>query len=558
MLKKIVLYSCFSVLFLAAYSAIGQITGAGGDVYINPSEFTPTVKDAVKQSDLPEITDTVKKIEKINYTIQSSAITTKYKVEPIQQAKMVNEPLSKLYYSLVKFGFGNYTMPYGELFLNNLRSREAVYGMRYRHLSSRATLDKLGFSGFSDNELAAYGKKFYKKHTLSGDFNYTRNVVHFYGFPDSLFKGEDNDFTKQRFNIFDAKINLMSHYTDSTKINHDIHLNYYNIGDINNTFENNVYADGLIRAHVSGEKLNVFLSTDYYNLQSNHDTVSNFIMKVNPYFEAGGEKWKADIGVTAALDKFNGIDPKFYFYPRLNVHYNVYNNIVIPYAGLSGGLQKNSFRSYVSANPFVLSELQYKNTNNAFNVFGGLRGALSSNTSYDAKVTYGKYTNMPFFIINYDNFLSNRFNVIYDKATLLTVSGQLKYQFKEKLNITGKGNYYSYKTDSIAYAWHKPKFDITLSGLYNLKSKIIVKADLFYIGSQLAYQRTTDKAGNYKYEKAELKGIADINLGAEYRYSKMLSFFVNFNNIGNFRYYRWDRYPTQRFNAMVGVTFVPF
>ncbi len=528
--------------------------------FTNTSEFAPSIKDAVKQSDLPEINDSIKKIGNISYNIASFPITTKYEVSSIQPAKMVNEPLSKLYYGMLKFGFGNYTMPYGELFLNSLRSKEEVYGFRYKHLSSRATLQGLGFSGFSDNEAAVYGKKFYKKHTLSGDLNYTRNALNQYGYPDSLINQVDlaNDLTKQHFNTVEAKLNLVSHYTDSNKVNHNLHLNYYNLGDIHNTYENNVYADGLINTRVSGEQLNVFISSDYYNVKSNHDTLNNFIFKVNPYFEAKGEKWKADIGVAAALDKFTGTDPKFYFYPRLNVYYNVYNNIVIPYAGLSGGLDKNSFRSLTTSNPFVLSELDYNNTDNKFSAFGGLRGALSSKTSYDAKVSYGKYNNMPFFTVNYDDFLSNKYKVVYDNATLLNVNGQLKYQLKEKLNISAKGNYYSYKTDSMAYALYKPNFDITLSGIYNLKSKIIIKADVFYIGNQLTKQRITTAPNTYKYEKVELKGIADINLGAEYRYSKMLSFFVNFNNIGNFRYYRWDRYPTQRFNAMLGLTFVPF
>jgi hypothetical protein len=38
----------------------------------------------------------------------------------------------------------------------------------------------------------------------------------------------------------------------------------------------------------------------------------------------------------------------------------------------------------------------------------------------------------------------------------------------------------------------------------------------------------------------------------------MLGFFVQLNNIANQRYYKWDRYPSQRFNFMFGVTFVPF
>ncbi len=52
----------------------------------------------------------------------------------------------------------------------------------------------------------------------------------------------------------------------------------------------------------------------------------------------------------------------------------------------------------------------------------------------------------------------------------------------------------------------------------------------------------------------ELKGITDINIGAEYRYTKLLSGYLNFNNIGSFRYYRWNNYPLQRFNMMLGIT----
>ena len=56
----------------------------------------------------------------------------------------------------------------------------------------------------------------------------------------------------------------------------------------------------------------------------------------------------------------------------------------------------------------------------------------------------------------------------------------------------------------------------------------------------------------------QINGLVDVNLEAEYRYSKMLSFFVKANNIANQRYYRWERYPTQRFNFTIGLTFVPF
>ena len=550
-------------LFVAGNSLFAQ-TPAGGveDLSVTTiSTFEATIKDAVKQSDLPDIVDTVKRLKDQTLGIQSRVFETNYTAQEIQAAKMVNEPLSKLYYSQIKAGFGNYTMPYGELWINNLRSKEYVYGFHYRHLSARYTAKNQGFAGFSDNDVNLYGKKFYKKHVLSGDFNYYRNVNQFYGFPDSLIDKNDitNDFIKQRFHTFEGKLNLKSFFTDSASVNHDIHLNYYNYRDKFETAENNVFADGLLKTYVNKEKLNILISTDYYNTKSKNDTINDFIFRLTPYFEAGGEKWNVDLGLNIAADKFSDTSAKFYFYPKLNVDYNVYNNFIIPYAGVDGGLQKNSFRSLSTANPFVVSNPSYVNTHNSFNAYGGLRGVLSSKTSYDAKVTYSRYKNMAFFLINYDNFLSNKFKVVYNDASLLNVTGQIKYQLKEKINIIAKGNYYGYQLDSNAKAWHRPDFDITLSGIYNLKSKIVVKADLFYIGKQWALQQETNPITNVTTPKqVQLKGFADINLGAEYRYSKMLSFFVNFNNIGNVRYYRWDRYPTQSFNAMVGLTFVPF
>lgn len=545
-------------LLLLAFSSSAQVDE---NTVISDATINATIKEATKISDLPEINDTVSKLKDRQLGIQPRVVETKYVAPQIKAAKMVNEPLSKLYYSQIKAGFGNYTMPYGEIWINNLRSKEYVYGFHYRHLSAHYTAEDRGFAGFSDNDVNLYAKKFYKKHVLSGDLNYFRNVNNFYGYPDSLVEKNDitNNFSKQRFHTFEGKLNLKSFYTDSNSINHDIHLNYYNIHDNFETAENNIFADGLLKTFVNKEKLNILISADYYNTKGKTDTINDFIFRLTPWFQAGGEKWNVDLGLNVAIDEMTNQSTKFYFYPKLNVHYNIYNNFVIPYAGVTGGLEKNSFRSLTTTNPFIVSNPAYANTNNTYTAFGGLRGVLSSKTSYDAKVSYGKYKNMPFFLINYDNFLSNKFNVLYNDVTLLNVNGQLKYQLKEKINVIAKGNYYGYGgLDSGAYAWHKPDFDVTLSALYNLKSKIIVKADLFYIGKQWTKQVLTSASGVETVNTTQLKGFADINLGAEYRYSKMLSFFVNFNNIGNVRYYRWDRYPTQRFNAMIGLTFVPF
>ena len=523
------------------------------------SGFEAKIKDAVRQSDLPSISDTIKKIKIKEITILPKIIHTTYSAPPIAQAKLMNEPLSKLYYSYLKIGAGNYNSPLAEFYINNLRSKDYVYGLHFKHFSARYTTEGLGFSAFSDNELKTYVKKYYKKYTLSADFNYNRNVNHFYGYPDSLTKKFDESlaFRKQLFNTLEGKLNLKSYYTDSNKINHDIKLNYYNITDNFSSSENNIYAEGFLNTYVNKEKLNALVAVDYYNTKSVRDTTNNLIVRLNPYFEAGGKKWKVDVGLNLAADKFSDTTTKFYFSPKLNIHYDIYNNFIIPYAGLNGGLQKNSFRGFVTANPFIYSSQKYLNTFNLITVHTGIRGILSSKTSYDTKISYGTYKNIHFFLINYDDYFNNKFKVVYDDVDLLQVTGELKYQLKEKINVIARGNYYNYKLSSNSKAWHRPDFDINLSGTYNLKDKIIAKLDLFYIGKQWALQREW-KDGKSIDKAIQLDGFADINIGFEYRYSKMLSFFTNFNNIGNVRYYRWDRYPTQRFNAMIGVTFIPF
>ncbi|MHB8260887.1 MAG: TonB-dependent receptor [Bacteroidia bacterium] len=560
------------LLFASCFHAFAQ-NALGEEIFEQKSNFTPVIKDAaVKQTDQPDIVDTVKKITNVAYSTPGIPYKTSYQTSTIEPAKMVNEPLSKLYQSMLKVGFGNYTMPYADVFLNGLRSKDLAWGIRYNHLSSDAKFAGLGRTNFSDDNASLYVKKFYKKHTLSAEANYNRNAIHYYGFSDTVYNANSASNYQQVFQNFQGKLRLQSHYADTAKsINHDIHVNYYNYGDHYNTFENNVFADVLLTKHADKELFSVLASADYYNVHSSHDTINNIIARVNPSVAIGGEKWKANVGFEGVLDNFSATNSnfstngsKYYVYPRINIFYDVFQSIIIPYAGMDGGLTKNSYKSLSSINPFVLSNLAYKNTDNKYNLYGGLRGALSSNLSYDAKVLYGRYNNMAYYLADYnynatDNPYANRYKVVYMNTNYLNINAQLKYQLKQKINFIAKGNYYGYTiTDtSNVKPWHKPNFDLTFSANYNLKSKIILRADIFVIGKQWALQQTS--ANNVIVETPVLlNGITDINLGAEYRYTKMLSFFANFNNIGNFSYYRWDKYPTQRFNFMVGLSFIPF
>jgi hypothetical protein len=354
----------FVLLLVLGYFAAALAQTGLNDINLNAeSVFEPTIKDAVKLGDLPEIKDTVKKIANINYGIVSTPLVSKYEVIPIDAAKMQNEPLSKLYHSLLKVGMGTYTTPYGEFWINSLRTRDVAYGLHLKHLSSSSHLKDVGYSGFSDNEGEIYGKKFYKKHTLSGEFNYKRNVSRFYGY-DTTENKLDKDYTKQRYQLFEPVVKLQSHYTDSSKINHAIKVGYYNLKDLYNVAENNIKLNTVFNTFINKERLFVAFDADYYNHKLPNDTFNDVIIKLNPYFETHGKKWMLDIGVAATMDVFtNQSSTKFYFHPQLNAQFDVYESIIIPYAGVNGGLQKNSLRSLSNENPFITNTLNYKNSN---------------------------------------------------------------------------------------------------------------------------------------------------------------------------------------------------
>ena len=58
-----------------------------------------------------------------------------------------------------------------------------------------------------------------------------------------------------------------------------------------------------------------------------------------------------------------------------------------------------------------------------------------------------------------------------------------------------------------------------------------------------------------KNEIIDMPAHFNINLSAEYRYSKILSFWTKFNNISYNRYYEWAYYPSERFIGMIGFTY---
>jgi hypothetical protein len=138
--------------------------------------------------------------------------------------------------------------------------------------------------------------------------------------------------------------------------------------------------------------------------------------------------------------------------------------------------------------------------------------------------------------------------VIYDDALQTQVHAEVGYRSAEKLRLSLSVMHIIYDMVSQEKPWHRPATTVTASGNYNLGGKIFATADIFFHGNTFAKDPETGSA-------IKLDSWTDINLGAEYRYSKVLSFYVKLNNLGFTRYYPWNGYPSERMNVLGGLTY---
>lgn len=145
-------------------------------------------------------------------------------------------------------------------------------------------------------------------------------------------------------------------------------------------------------------------------------------------------------------------------------------------------------------------------------------------------------------------YYGNRFDLIFDTVEVLSFKAEFQVKFNSKFNLIMNGAYNVYSPNNETYAWHMPLYDISLMVEYNIQNKLFARAGIYVFGDRWSLDTKTGL-------ESKLKPIWDFNLGAEYRYNKLMSAFVNINNFTAQRHYLWNNYPSQRINIMAGVTY---
>lgn len=519
-------------------------------------DHRPTIMESSKADFEPSLVESeATQSDEFKYETITKQIETEFEVRPIKPVKMRGVYLKPLQRGYAIGGLGNHLTTLGEVYLTNVRSRNHQVEFKGKHLASRGNVTDKGFSGFSENSAAVFGRKYLKTHGIEGGIDYNRNVVHYYDYAPANSDDFSVDDTRQRFQNVGANAGLMSFFKDSTMLNYDLDVRYHRFSDLQGAAEHNVRFDGAFDKYIGKEYFTMDAVVDYNRYSSEGGLAENSIVGIAPNVISKGKRWRLKVGLGVFTEVSN--IAAFHFYPDAYFKYNVVDDMLIPYLGVTGGLQRNSYKSLADENAYIASSLELLNSNTKYDLFGGVRGAFSSTTSFNLRASSQRIANMGMYVNTQSATGLSQFALVYDTVNVVNLRAEAAYRKGEKLNVLVRGDYWSYNPDNELAAWHLPEFKASLIGRYNLKDKIVATADIFYITGQKAKSSNPEDGESLGYDTyaKELDGVVDMNIGLEYRYSKKLSAWLQFNNLGGFRYNRWNGYPTQRFTALGGIKY---
>jgi hypothetical protein len=568
-MKKTIIISIILLVTLPALAQKKQETGLKREITLyNP--YKPSLPDVVKKSFLPDMTDTSKVKPDFRYDVKTFPFMPPYSITSIKPAALLPDPLSKLYKSFVNLGFGNYVTPLAEVSITNERSKKGAIGLYARHFSTngKVELQNLSkvFAGYMDNDVSLYGRKFLKSSVLSGSLDFMQKTRYAYGY-DTSYVGPEPLKKDIRLNYYNlgAKAELASAKIDSSEFAYDFELGYnyfFNYRYFNqHTFE----FKGEMAKSFRGFYVGSGLEFGYYKPS---DTISEFhksIFAVSPFIKKSTSQWNVKLGFQALLDKGLFESAKLHLYPDLRFGFSIIPSYLNFFAGLTGEMEKNEPVNVIGVNPYLLrgeTLFELRNTDHSLIVKAGFEGETGIEGNYRLSASYSVINDMLLF----SNFIMTEgpmvfdsaryFIPLYDDAEILNLHGEMAGKINEKLTFETSANYYRYTFTQKDFEGIKPAWDITLGVKYNLRNKIIAGISMDAAGKRKLPVTIEDPLflPSSRY-MVDLPAHLNFNIGAEYRYTKILSFWLKFNNISFSKYYEWAYYPSQRFMCMVGFTY---
>jgi hypothetical protein len=510
------------------------------------SVFKPSLHNAAKINftAATPIIDSSKLI--LSYQIPSQNLFFTYQPISIKPVALQTDSIISLQHeAFIKLGFGNYSTPYIEAAATVVNQPAALISVHGKYTASKGNIvyqefNKASVDANGDFELS-------KRNSLNTTLFFNHTLQYKYGGVNSNF---NKDQLQQAFNHYGFTIGLHSKGEDSLGISYHPTLGISNFTDNHGANEFNMIFNGSVK-----KSFTKFLSFDLgvkasiTNLKQSltiaaYNTVNNNIYAVPVAIQFKTPNTKLNIGMRPTWDNNSfSLLPNFTAESRL---------ATLPMAlelGWIGYLQKNTYQSLSSENPFIFQPGLLQNTKFS-EQYIGIKGSSNKHLTYEARFSLLKVNNYVLFVN--DTLTNNRqtFLTLYEPEVKgFKIHGEIAYTFQEifftgaSINITNFTN-----QQSFAKPWGLIPLSINAFGKYKITKDFSVKADLFFWDG--AYYRNPATLASEKLPPA-----IDFNIGTEFTVAPKVNIWVQMNNVFNNRYQRWNQYEVLGFNVLGGIVY---
>jgi len=139
-----------------------------------------------------------------------------------------------------------------------------------------------------------------------------------------------------------------------------------------------------------------------------------------------------------------------------------------------------------------------------------------------------------------DNY--NRFNIEYRNVRQLHANASYDKRINSLISLNINADFYNWNEELS----HKPNLTFDISIPINLRDKIKVMPRVSYLGSRNSLNGTSSE---------ELPPQTHFHLGLQYNYSKILSAYLQLNNLLNSKKELWRDYQEIGFNGVFGLSY---
>lgn len=537
-----VLFLGFGIGLVNTSFAQKDTTGKGGVTIV--SSFKPVLREAAKINfnATPPSPDTTK--ARLNYEIPNQNLLLGYQPGSLKPLALAIDSVVKFdNSSYIKAGFGSLRTPYIQAGISLGDGETAGLDIYAKHVASESKRD---FQKFSSTNIKLSGY-FKSGNNLQWDagLGMKRDRTYKYGYlpPTLVFPA---DSLKQSFQTISGRVAF--HNINKTEFGltyaPEIKIDVFT-DNLKNSESNTVLNAPLQKTIGKEFAVNLGITFDLTRFSpENKSAVNNTMYYISPSVLYKTAQLNIQAGIRPSWD-----NSKFKMFPNILADVSTQDKRFTFQAGWTGYIRKTTYQYLAGQNPWLWLPGSLRNTW-IEERFAGFKGTVGDHFSYAAKVGFNKLNNQPLFINDTSAAGDGKsFQVVYeDKMNVVNFSGELGYNVGEKFSmITGLiFNQYS-GFQSQAKAWGMIPLELKTNLRLQIIKDLWLKTDLFaWSGSQYLKKDNTP---------AKLDGAFDLNAGLEFKITKNINLWTQFNNLFNKEYQRWNQYPVYGFNFVGGVVF---